>query len=46
MEITDAITKLGNPDALSVTVHAARRSDPEASEGVFVFDRVLALAYQ
>lgn len=46
MEITDAMPRLGNPDALSVTVHAARRSDPEATEGVLVFDRLLALAYE
>jgi hypothetical protein len=46
MDITEVIERLGNPDALSVTVHAARRADPEAAEGVLVFDRVIALAYQ
>jgi hypothetical protein len=46
MEITEAIERLGNPDALTVTVHAARRADPEATEGVLVVDRVIALAYQ
>jgi hypothetical protein len=46
MEITEVIARLGNPDELTVTVHAARRTDPGATEGVFVFDRVLALAYQ
>jgi hypothetical protein len=46
MDITETIAALGNPDTLTVTVHAARRADPRATEGVFVFDRVLALAYQ
>lgn len=46
IEITDSIRRLGNPDALTVEVHATRRTDPEAVEGVFVFDRLQALAYQ
>jgi hypothetical protein len=46
MDITEVIADLGNPETLTVTVHAARRADPEAAEGVFVFDRVIALAYQ
>lgn len=46
MEITDAIERLGNPEELTVTVHAALRSDPDASEGVLVFDQLQALAYQ
>lgn len=46
VEITDAIPRLGNPDALAVTVHAALRENPEATEGVLVFDQLLALAYQ
>jgi hypothetical protein len=46
MDITDTIEGLGNPDLLSVTVHAARRADPDAAENVLVFDRVIALAYQ
>jgi hypothetical protein len=46
LEITHLIERIGNPDALSVTVHAARRTDPEATEGVFVLDGVQALAYQ
>jgi hypothetical protein len=46
LEITDAIARLGNPDELEVTVHAALRDDPEASAGVLVFDQLLALAYQ
>ena len=43
---TDAIERLGNPDELTVTVHAAQRTDPEATEGVLVFDQLQALAYQ
>jgi hypothetical protein len=46
MEITDVIRRLGDPNELSVTVHAARRDDPEAQEGVLRFDRLTALAYQ
>jgi hypothetical protein len=46
IEITHAIERLGNPDGLDVTVHAARRGDRDATEGVFVFDHVRALAYQ
>lgn len=46
MEITDELETLGNPDALNVTVHAALRADPGATEGVLVFDQLLALAYQ
>jgi hypothetical protein len=46
IEITDFIRRLDNPESLSITVHAARRTDPEASAGVCVFDRVQALAYQ
>jgi hypothetical protein len=46
MDITETIEGLGNPDTLSVTVHAARRTDPDAAENVLVFDRVIALAYQ
>jgi hypothetical protein len=46
MEITDAIARLGNPDELTVTVHAALRNDPEATDGVLVFDELHALAYQ
>jgi hypothetical protein len=46
MNITEALAELDNPDTLSVTVHAARRADPEAAEGVLMFDRVIALAYQ
>ena len=46
MEITDVIRRLGDPDALTVTVHAARRDDPAAEEGVLRFARLTALAYQ
>lgn len=45
MDITETIERLGNPDGLTVTVHAARRGD-DATEGVLVFDEVIALAYQ
>lgn len=46
LEITDAIARLGNPEALDVTVHAALRANPGAESGVLVFDQLLALAYQ
>jgi hypothetical protein len=46
MEITDAIERLRNPGELTVTVHAALRGDPEADEGVLLFDELQALAYQ
>ncbi len=46
MDITDVIERLGDPDELTVTVHAARRADPEASEGVLRFAELTALAYQ
>jgi hypothetical protein len=46
MNITESLVDLGNPDTLTVTVHAARPADPEAVEGVFIVDEVIALAYQ
>jgi hypothetical protein len=46
MEITDGIGRLGNTNDLTVSVHAALRNDPEAFEGVLVFDELRALAYQ
>jgi hypothetical protein len=46
MDITETIEGLGNPALLTITVHAARRADPDAAQGVLVFDRVVALAYQ
>jgi hypothetical protein len=46
MDVTDAVRELGDPDAVTVTVHASRRADPETSAGVFRFDRLIVLAYQ
>ena len=46
MEVTDTIRRLGQTDALTVTIHAARRLDPDATEGVLRFERLSALAYQ
>ncbi len=46
VEIAPALAQLDNPDKLTVIVHAARRDDPEATGGVLVFDKLLALAYQ
>jgi hypothetical protein len=46
MDVTDVIRRLGDPETLTVTVHASRRDDPAAAEGVIVFDQLTALAYQ
>lgn len=46
MDVTDAVKRLGNPDALTVTVHAALRADREASENVVRFESLSALAYK
>jgi hypothetical protein len=46
MDITSALQRIGNPDTLEVIVHAARRSDPGATEGVLVFDSLKAFAYR
>jgi hypothetical protein len=46
MEITDAVRGLGDPAELRITIHAARRDDPNAVEGVLHFQRLTALAYQ
>jgi hypothetical protein len=46
VDITRAIRRLDNPDALTVTVHAQRLSEPEATEGVLRFTELSALAYQ
>jgi hypothetical protein len=46
MEITGSLRRLGNPDTLSVTVHAALRNNAETAEGVLVFERLMALAYE
>jgi hypothetical protein len=45
LDVTDAVTRLGNPDDLSVHIHAARLDDREASD-VFRFERIFVLAYQ
>ena len=46
MDITDVIRRLADPNELTVTVHAARRDDPDAQQGVLRFERLTALAYQ
>lgn len=46
MDVTETVRHLGNPRQLMVTVHAARRTDPELDEGILSFDRLVALAYQ
>jgi hypothetical protein len=46
MEVTDVIRRLDDPSELTVTIHAARRDDPDATEGVLRFERLTALAYQ
>ena len=46
MDVTDVISRLGNPDGLEITVHAALRTDPEATENVLRFDHLTALAYK
>jgi hypothetical protein len=46
MEVTDALPRLGDAEEFFVTVHAARRADPDAAEGVLRFERLTALAYQ
>jgi hypothetical protein len=45
MEVTETIRRLGNPARLEVTVHAARRSDPELRAGVLRFEGLTVLAY-
>lgn len=45
LEVTDAVRRLGNPDALDVTIHAARLGDREADD-VFRFRSLTAMAYQ
>lgn len=46
MDVTSAIRRLGDPDSLTVTVHAAKRSAPDQTEGVLRFEHLTALAYQ
>ncbi|HEY6780266.1 MAG TPA: hypothetical protein VI111_04885 [Thermoleophilaceae bacterium] len=45
LEVTQAVKRLGNPDTLTVTIHAARLGDPDADD-VFRFRELVALAYQ
>lgn len=45
MEVTETAMRLGDPDSLSVTVHAARTSDPELEEGVLRFKELTVMAY-
>jgi hypothetical protein len=46
MEVTEALARLGDAEQFTVTVHAARRGDLDADEGVLRFERLTALAYQ
>jgi hypothetical protein len=46
MEVTEVVSRLPASDQLFVTVHSARRTDPDLDEGVFLFRDLLALAYQ
>jgi hypothetical protein len=46
MTVTDVFHRLRRPDEITVTVHAARRADPETADGVLRFERLTALAYQ
>ncbi|MEY2516621.1 MAG: hypothetical protein QOJ89_3979 [bacterium] len=45
LDVTTAVKRLGNPDDLTVHVHAARLSDREATE-VLLFERISVLVYQ
>jgi hypothetical protein len=45
MDVTETAMKLGDPKRLTVTVHATRTAEPEAREGVLLFDELTALAY-
>lgn len=45
VDVTDAVKRLGNPDELRVTIHAARIGDPEADD-VLRFRELVVLAYQ
>lgn len=44
VDVTDAVYKLGNPDALDVTILA--RGDDPRDDDVLRFDRLTGLAYQ
>ncbi len=45
LDVTEAIRRLDNPKKLTVTIHAARATDPKLKEGVLRFDRLTAMAY-
>lgn len=45
LDVTQAVKRLGNPDSLDLTIHAARLDDPAATD-VLRFRQVAALAYQ
>lgn len=45
LDVTDAVKRLGDPDELLVTIHAARPGDPEADD-VLRFRELVVLAYQ
>ena len=46
LDITRAIRRLDDPAELTVTVHARRAAEPDATEGVLRFARLTANAYQ
>ena len=46
IEITHALPRLADSEEFTVTVHAARREDPDANDGVLRFERLTVLAYQ
>jgi hypothetical protein len=45
MDVTEMIRRLGNPNRIDVTVHAARTTDPDLREGVLTFEQLTAMAY-
>ncbi|MFL5781703.1 MAG: hypothetical protein ACJ760_10360 [Thermoleophilaceae bacterium] len=46
LDVTDAIRRLGNPDQLTVTVHATKLADPKETQGIVRFERLTAVAYR
>jgi hypothetical protein len=46
LDVSETALQLPSLDPLVVTVHAARVDDPAATEGVFRFSTLTALAYQ
>lgn len=46
MDITSVLERLDDPAELVVVLHAIRRSDREATEGVLRFAQLTALAYE